>query len=57
MFVFFLLQYPKLVFSGLKSSVTDPDPHEYMPPGSGSTWTDADLDPGGKKSLKNIQVH
>ena len=57
MLFFFLLQYPKLVFSGLKSSVTDPDPHKYMPPGSGSAWTDADLDPGGKKSLKNIQVH
>ena len=39
------------------SSVADPDPHLKSPPGSGSAWTDADLDPGGKKSLENEQVH
>ena len=37
-------------FSLLKSSVSDPDPHKEMPPGSGSAWTDADPDPGGKKA-------
>ena len=26
------------------------DPHKDMPPGSGSTWTDADPDPGGEKA-------
>ena len=28
------------------------DPHQEMPPGSGSAWTDADPDPdpGGKKA-------
>ena len=37
---------------GGESSVSDLDPHKDMPPGSGSTWTDADpdLDPGGKKA-------
>ena len=30
-------------------SVSDPDPPKDMPPGSGSAWTDADPDPGGKK--------
>ena len=34
------------------SSVSDPDPHKEMPPGSGSPWTDADPDPGGKKPRK-----
>ena len=34
----------------LSSSVSDPDPHKKMPPGTGSTWTDADPDPGGKKA-------
>ena len=33
-----------------RTSVTDPDTHKDMPPGSGSTWTDADPDPGGKKT-------
>ena len=33
-----------------KISVVDPDPHKEMPPGSGSAWTDADSDPGGKKA-------
>ena len=28
----------------------DPDPHKEMPPGSGSVWTDAYMDPGGKKA-------
>ena len=28
------------------------DPHKEMPPGSGSAWTDADPDPGGKKPRK-----
>ena len=28
------------------------DPHKEMPPGSGSAWTDADLDPRGKKGQK-----
>ena len=32
-----------------ESSVAEPDPHLKSPPGSGSTWTDADPDPGGKK--------
>ena len=42
-----------------KSSVSDPDQHKDMPPGSGSEWTDTDPDPdpGGKKSLENIQVY
>ena len=31
-------------------SVSDPDPHKEMPPGSGSAWTDADPDPGCKKA-------
>ena len=26
------------------------DPHEEMPPGSGSAWKNADPDPGGKKA-------
>ena len=26
------------------------DPHKEIPPGSGSAWTDADPDPGGKKA-------
>ena len=26
------------------------DPHKDMPPGSGSVWTDAYMDPGGKKA-------
>ena len=26
------------------------DPHKEMPLGSGSAWTDADPDPGGKKA-------
>ena len=26
------------------------DPYKDMPPGSGSSWTDADPDPGGKKA-------
>ena len=26
------------------------DPHKEMPPRSGSAWTDADPDPGGKKA-------
>ena len=30
------------------SSVSDPDPHKVMPPGSGSAWTEAD--PGGKEA-------
>ena len=29
-------------------SVSDPDPHKEMPPGSG--WTDADPDPRGKNA-------
>ena len=33
-----------------ETSVSDPDPHKEMPPGSGSAWTDADPDPGGKKA-------
>ena len=33
------------------------DPHKDMPLGSGSAWTDSDPDPGGKKSLENVQVH
>ena len=35
------------------------DPHLKSPPGSGSAWTDADPDPGGKKKprLENVQVH
>ena len=28
-------------------SVLDPDPHQEMPPRSGSAWTDADPDPYG----------
>ena len=28
------------------------DPLKEMPPGSGSAWTDADPDPGGKKPRK-----
>ena len=32
------------------NQVSDPDPHKEMPPGSGSAWTDADPDPGGKKT-------
>ena len=32
------------------SSVSDPDPHKEKPPGSGSAWTDADPDLGGKKA-------
>ena len=32
------------------SSVADPDPHNQSPPRSGSAWTDADPDPGGKKA-------
>ena len=33
-------------------SVSDPDPHKQMPPGS--AWTDSDPDPGGKYlSLEN----
>ena len=43
-----------MFLSLLKGSVADPDPdpdpHLKSPPGSGSTWTDADLDPGGKKA-------
>ena len=37
-------------------SVADPDPHgsAFKSP-SGSAWTDAD--PGGIKSLGNVQVH
>ena len=35
---------------GLSGSVSDPDPHKEMPPGSGSAWTDADPDSGGKKA-------
>ena len=38
-------------------SVADPDPHLKSPLGSGSAWRDADPDPGGKKSLENVQVH
>ena len=34
----------------LPDSVLDPDPHKEMPPGSGSAWTDADPNPGGKKA-------
>ena len=33
-------------------SVTDPDPHKDMPPGSGTAWTDADPDSGGIKPRK-----
>ena len=33
-----------------KKSVSDPDPHKDMAPGSGSAWTDADPDPGGTKA-------
>ena len=33
------------------------DPHLKRPPRSGSAWRDADPDPGGKKSLENVQVH
>ena len=35
------------------------DPHFKRPPESGSAWRDADpdQDPGGKKSLENVQVH
>ena len=40
-----------------KFSVSDPDPRKEMSPGSGSAWIDADLDPGGKKSIENVQVH
>ena len=40
----------------LKFSVSDPDPRKEMSPGSGSAWIDADLDPGGKKSIENVQV-
>ena len=32
------------------ASVSDPDPHKEMPRGSGSAWTYADPDPGGKKA-------
>ena len=39
------------------NSFSDPDPHTEITPGSRSTWTDADPDPGGKKSLGNVQVH
>ena len=37
---------------GGRRSVADPDPHLKSPPGSGSgsVWTDADPDPGGKKA-------
>ena len=31
-------------------SVSDPDPHKEMPPGSESAWTDVDPDPGCKKA-------
>ena len=34
-----------------KSSVSDPDPHKDMPPGSGYAWTDVDPDPGGKPRI------
>ena len=34
----------------VSDSVSDPDPHKEMPPGSGSAWTNADPDPGGKKA-------
>ena len=33
-----------------QGSVSDPDPHKDLPPGSGSPWTDAYPDPGGKKA-------
>ena len=33
------------------------DPHLKSHPESGSAWTDADPDPGGKKSLENVHVH
>ena len=44
-----LLHYIRPV-STLPASVADPDPHLKSPPGSGSAWTDADPDPGGKKA-------
>ena len=34
--------------NGALTSVADP--HLKSPPGSGSAWTDADPDPGGKKA-------
>ena len=34
----------------VRSSVADTDPHLKSPTGSGSAWTDADPDPGGKKA-------
>ena len=37
---------------GVCNSVSDPDPHKEMPPGSESAWTDADPDPEVKKPRK-----
>ena len=42
----------EIIFLINTGSVSDPDPHTDMPPESGSTWTGADPDPGGKKSKK-----
>ena len=39
-------------FSLVCCSVSDPDPLKEMPPGSGSAWTEADPDPGGKKAFE-----
>ena len=41
---------PLPFFGGGGPGVSDPDPHKYMSPGSGSAWTNADPDPGGFKA-------